>query len=269
MVKIILTWFQDPADPDVWDDLPNWTGDCEDKEDNLGSSLLLTSPTSDWPDHGLYPPLLQDLVEKTKSVSLTKLTNVESWIQHFDAVINEHTMEQDLDGSPPPELSPSHIRKFLEIINQHFSKMYPSTFPRIHTKNFFPKLADILIKRVPIIFGDYLNTEDIEKFSFEQHNMNTEMEEIEEYPPELMSENLWLPQAEISVERLKDQNRRKQCDEETVDRDRDSLILYDGFIFRSKSLGRSSRRTSLNNFFKCTNRSCRAFIRIREGMINK
>ena len=237
------------------------SGDCEDEDDDLGSSFLLTSPTPGGSDDGLYPSLLEDLVEKTKALSLTELRNVESWVKHFDAVISEHMQEHGHDGSHPPELSPSHVHTYLEIINQHFLEIYPSTSPEIPTKNCFPKLADILIKRLPIIFGDYLNTEDIEKFSFEQHNMNTEMEEIEEYPPELMSETHWMPQAEISVQRLRDQTRRNQCAEDALFGTTDSL-LHDGFISRSRSARRSSR---LNNYFKCTFRSSRAFIKIRKG----
>ena len=129
-------------------------------------------------------------------------------------------------------------------------------------------MSDILIKRLPIIFGDYLNTKDIEKFSFEQHNMNTEMEEIEEYPPELMSDSRSLPQAEILAQRLKDQNHGAHRVDVIVDKDGSGqpLILYDGFTFRSKS-GRKSRLTFLNNYYKCTYRSCRAFIKIREGRL--
>ena len=208
-------------------------------------------------------------MDKTKTASLTDLTNVEFWIKHFDAIIIEHYMkESGNDGSEPTELSASLILKFLEIMNEHFLKMFPSTIPGIQKKNCFPRLADILIKRLPIIFGDYLNTKDIEKFSFEQHNMNTEMEEIEEYPPELMSDTRSQPQAEILAERLRDQNHGAHRVDVIVDKDGSGqpLILCDGFTFRSKS-GRKSRLTFLNNYYKCTYRSCRAFIKIREGRL--
>ena len=226
------------------------SGEEDDSDEDLGTSLLLTSRDV------LCPPLLQDLVDKTKTASLTDLTNVEFWIKHFDAIIIEHYMkESGNDGSEPTELSASLILKFLEIMNEHFLKMFPSTIPGIQKKNCFPRLADILIKRLPIIFGDYLNTKDIEKFSFEQHNMNTEMEEIEEYPPELMSQPRWQPQAQILVERLRDQNHGRHRVE--VRAGEAPLILCDGFTFRPKSLRL--------NHFKCIYKSCRAFIKIREG----
>ena len=124
-----------------------------------------------------------------------------------EASISQVWMEDPDTGT---DLSPSLILQYLERMNDHFTENFPSVFPRDQKKNCFPKLADILIKRLPIIFGDYLNTKDIEKFSFEQHNMNTEMEEIEEYPPELMSEQRRQPQAEVLVQRLRDQPRQEE-----------------------------------------------------------
>ena len=226
----------------------------EDDSTNLGSSFsqspLLSPLTS-----ADSPPLLEKLVERSLAVDVTKLTNLELWLQHFEAIITEVCMED-----PEADLSPSLILKYLETLSDHFTERFPSVC--------FQKLADILIKRLPIIFGDYLNTKDIEKFSFEQHNMNTEMEEIEEYPPELMSDSRSLPQAEILAERLKDQNHGAQRVDVIVDKEGSGqpLIVCDGFTFRSKS-GRKSRLTSLNNYYKCTYRSCRAFIKIREGRV--
>ena len=240
----------------------------EDDSTNHGSSFSHPRPRSPMSDcerssSSLSPSLLEKLLEKTRSVCVTKLTNIEFWVQHFEAIITEVCME-DSDT----DLSPSLVLKYVETLNDHFTAKFPSVFPRDLKKNCFPKLADILIKRLPIIFGDYLNTKDIEKFSFEQHNMNTEMEEIEEYPPELMSDSRSLPQAEILAQRLKDQNHGAHRVEVIIDKDGSGqpLIVFDGFTFRSKS-GRKSRLTFLNNYYKCTYRSCRAFIKIREGRL--
>ena len=228
----------------------------EDESINLGSSFS-QSPLP----HS--PPLLEKLLEQTTAGCLTKLTNIELWLQHFEAIFTQVSMEDSL-----ADLSPSLILKYLETLNDRFSEKFPSVFPRDQKKNCFGKLADILIKRLPIIFGDYLNTKDIEKFSFEQHNMNTEMEEIEEYPPELMSDTRSQPQAEILAERLRDQNHGAHTVDVIVDKEGSGqpLIICDGYTFRSKS-GRRSRLTFLNNYYKCTFRSCRAFIKIREGRL--
>ena len=239
----------------------------EDDSTDLGSSFSQSPPLTPLSlserssSTTASPPLLEKLLERSPAVCLTKLTNVELWLQHVEAIISEVCLEDSYSN-----LSPSLILKYLETMNDHFTEKFPSVFHR--QKNCFPKLADILIKRLPIIFGDYLNTEDIEKFSFEQHNMNTEMEEIEEYPPELMSDSRSLPQAEILAERLKDQNHGAHRVEVIVDKEGSGqpLIVCDGFTFRSKS-GRKSRLTFLNNYYKCTYRSCRAFIKIREGRL--
>ena len=236
---------------DIWDNfiktslvsLARPEEDPEDESINLGSSFSQSPlPPS--------PPLLEKLLEQTTAGCLTKLTNIELWLQHFEAILTQVSMEDSL-----ADLSPSLILKYLETLNDRFSEKFPSVFPRDQKKNCFGKLADILIKRLPIIFGDYLNTKDIEKFSFEQHNMNTEMEEIEEYPPELMSQPRWQPQAQILVERLRDQNHGRHRVE--VRAGEAPIILCDGFTFRPKSLRL--------DHFKCIYKSCRAFIKIREG----
>ena len=254
---------------DFWDNFIktslSFTGEYpEDDSTNLGSSFC--QPPARAPrSPPVSPSLLEKLVERTLAVGLTNLTNIQFWVQHFEASISQVWMEDPDTGT---DLSPTLILQYLERMNDHFTENFPSVFPRDQKKNCFPKLADILIKRLPIIFGDYLNTKDIEKFSFEQHNMNTEMEEIEEYPPELMSDSRSRPQAEILAERLKDQNHGAHKVDVIVDKDGSGqpLIVCDGFTFRSKS-GRKSRLTFLNNYYKCTYRSCRAFIKIREGRL--
>lgn len=150
---------------DIWDNFIktglSLSSQCpEDDSTNLGSSFShppSRSPVSDYQRSSSTPSpsLLEKLVEKTRAVCVTKLTNIEFWVQHFEAIVTEVLME-DADT----DLSPSLILQYLETMNDHFTMKFPSVFPRDRKKNCFPKLADILIKRLPIIFGDYLNTED-------------------------------------------------------------------------------------------------------------
>ena len=71
--------------------------------------------------------VLGEILDKTKEKALTKLTNVEFWIQHFDKSFTLDRIKQALeDGWDDPEISESLIATFLDNMNIHLTQTYPS-----------------------------------------------------------------------------------------------------------------------------------------------
>merc|ERR1711963_299812 len=123
--------------------------------------MSISSPTR---SSSLFFFRLRDkIVEKTKTIALDKLTNIEFWIDHLDSIFTEDCILKE-DGWVNQGLTRDLIDDFLEIMNAHLAKTYPDTFHE--KKNFFPKLADILRKRHPILLCDqqYDIQDNIENF---------------------------------------------------------------------------------------------------------
>ena len=216
------------------------------------SDLSSTTPVSS--------PVLSEIVSKTKNVALDKLTNIEFWIKHVEDCLDE----AGLDGDP--ELSRTFIKELLEIINVHLSKTYPSNVTSDETKkNFFPKLADILIKRLPALFGDYLNME--EEHTEEDENVNSDQwrDETESHDDDekIIGKNI-IDTEDSFIWRLTQQHHGRHELEVKRDKKGGHVIRCDGFYFRSRS-----NATWRNNFFKCTFRTCKSFIKIKNGVMVK
>lgn len=208
-----------------------------------------------------YPRLLDKIVEKTKTIALDKLTNIEFWIHHLDSIFTEDCILED-DGWADPGLSRNLIEDFLRIMNAHLSKTYPYTFLDMNKKNFFPKLADILSKRLPILFGDYLNKVDIENVD-PRLSPTLHIGEDKTYSQVTGTKNQDC--IEEFIEKLKSSNHGRHRLEVSRDKTGQPVIACDGFYFRSKS-NLKQDLTGGNNYFQCTFRSCKAFIKIRNGI---
>ena len=206
-----------------------------------------------------YSRLLDKIVEKTKRIALDKLTNIEFWIHHLDSIFTEDCILKE-DGWLNLRLTRDLIEDFLRIMNAHLAKTYPNTFHEMNKKNFFPKLAYILRKRHPILFGD-------------QHD------NIENFDPSLSPASHIEVDKTVSqvtgrkntdciekfIKKLKSPNHGKHRVELRRDSRGQPVISCDGFYFRSKS-NLKQDLTGGNNYFQCTFRSCKAFIKIRNGV---
>ena len=277
--------FQDPFNSELWDHYVKTSdfaqsaacgeddGDqlLEDSQESQDESLRQMSCQSIVPSErsssSSSSSLLDTIVERTKAIALDKLTNVEFWIHHLDSIFTEDCiLEAAQDGWTNPGLSQNLIEEFLRIMNAHLSKTYPYTFLDMDKKNFFPKLADILSKRLPILFGDYLNKVDIENVDpCLSPALHIEEEEKADSDGKGRKSGSCI---EEFIEKLKYANHGRH--RVTVSRDKTGqpVISCDGFHFRSKS-NLKQDLTGGNNYFKCTFRSCKAFIKIRHGVFSR
>ena len=259
----------------VDDELLADSGSLEDSLDQMSCNQtapeLSSSPSTSSSDLS-SSSLFSDVIEKTKNIALHKLTNIDFWIHHLDSIFTEECiMRAAQDGWAGPDLSRSLIKEFLQIMNAHLLKTYPqnSTFPDINKKNFFPKLADILKQRIPILFGDNLNKEDIENFS----------QNVDHHQPSNNSHNLHNSSKTKKDNKIyKDHGSDKELIRKLLDQDhgkhrleviqakkgKEHVLRCDGFYFKCKP-----NSGFKNNYFKCTFRSCRAFIKIRNGVLVK
>ena len=285
--------FQDPFHSELWNNYARTSKLVDDDDDDLeenqddelladsgsqGDSLDQMSCNQTTPELPSSPSssdlsssaLFSDVIEKTKSIALHKLTNIEFWIHHLDSIFTEECiMRAAQDGWAGPDLSRSLIKEFLQIMNAHLLKTYPqnSTFPDFN-KNFFPKLADILKQHIPILFGDNLNKEDIENFSQTEqphqlpssHSVQNgaKRNKIKKIDNDYGSDKEFIKQ-------LLDQNHGKhRLQIIPSKKGKEHVLRCDGFYFKCKPNSRFE-----NNYFKCTFRSCKAFIKIRNGIVVK
>ena len=252
--------FQDPFNTELWDRYVKSSDLVPGAEDD---QLLAESGSQE--DTSLDPrmscnqdpsstasssssSLLEDIVTRTKTVALHKLTNLEFWIRHLDSIFTEDCIVRAAgDGWADPELSRSLIEEFLQIMNAHLSKTYPTTFLDINKKNFFPKLADVLSKHLPILFGDYLPKDDVQNTNttppsppfFSRADPVTETETAasnahpdEDYPPaSVRSHDTSLQEF---VRRLRLQRHGRHRVEVQTDSKGSPVISCDGFYFRPR-----------------------------------
>ena len=217
-----------------------------------------------------YFRLLDKIVEKTKTIAMDKLTNIEFWIDHLDSIFTEAEdciLKQD--GWVPPHwvnltwlLTRNLIDDFLRIMNAHLAKTYPDTFHEMNKKNFFPKLADILRKRHPILFSYHPDMDNIENFdpSLSPASHIEEDKTVSQVTGRKNTDCI-----EKKIQKLKSSNHGKHRVEVRRDSRGQPVISCDGFYFRSKSNLKQDLMGG-NNYFHCTFRSCRAFIEIRNGV---
>ena len=185
---------------------------------------------------------------RTKTVALHKLTNLEFWIRHLDSIFTEDCIVRAAgDGWADPELSRSLIEEFLQIMNAHLSKTYPTTFLDINKKNFFPKLADVLSKHLPILFGDYLPKDDVQNtnttppppnappfFSRPDPVIEKEIAASSARPDEDLPPARHDTSLQEFVRRLRLQRHGRHRVEVQTDRKGSPVISCDGFYFRPR-----------------------------------
>lgn len=209
--------------------------------------------------------VLGEILDKTKEKALTKLTNVEFWIQHFDKSFTSARVKQALeDGWDDPELSESLIKTFLDNMNTHLAQTYPLQFNSTRRKNFFPKLANILMKRLPIIFGDYLNKVDIENFNAEEPNMQIE-DKIDNHERQPKSKKDKIPEEYLKI--IEESDHGKHNIEIRFNQRKSAIIFCDGYPFLPESCVKS--QPGVNNYYlRCSdNRTCKSFMKIKNGKI--
>ena len=211
---------------------------------SLQTPTRLLSSSGQSSSSPLSSPVLAEIVTKTKTVALDKLTNLEFWIDHLESIMNdESVLEAATDGWT--HLSRSFIHELLQIINAHLSETYPNLSDQTTMKNFFPKLEDFLTKRLASLMGDQ------------------DVMDVQEDDESVIKERGEEPESSF-VNRISDQNHGRHKVEVSRDKKGCHVIICDGFHFRSRS-----SVMWRNNFFKCTFRACKAFIKIKDGIISK
>eukprot|EP00092_Neocalanus_flemingeri_P022839 GFUD01024764.1.p1 GENE.GFUD01024764.1~~GFUD01024764.1.p1 ORF type:complete len:245 (+),score=26.71 GFUD01024764.1:118-852(+) len=207
--------------------------------------------------------VLGEIFKQTKGKALTKLTNVEFWIQHFDESFTSDRIEQAIeDGWDDPELSESLIRSFLENLNTHLSETYPSDFNQKCRKNFFPKLANILMKRLLIIFGDNLNKVDFD-FNTEEPNKQI-VDELEKHERQAKNKKVEIPLEYLKM--IEESDHGKHDIEIRFNQQNSAIIFCDGYSFLLYSCIASGPGVK-NYYLRCTDRKCKAFMNIKNGRI--
>ena len=244
--------FQDPFKSELWDQYVKSSTVCESAEESSDPMVSLQTPSRLLSSSGqpssspITSPVLAEIVTRTKTVALDKLTNLEFWMDHLESIMSEEcVLEAAADGWT--HLSRSFIQQLLQIINAHLSQTYPNISDQATVKNFFPKLEDFLTKRLASLMG-------------EQDSMEVQKDDesvIEERSEEYHREDSF-------VNRISDQNHGRHKVEVSRDKKGCHVIICDGFHFRSRS-----NLMWRNNFFKCPFRACKAFIKIKDGNISK
>ena len=215
--------------------------------------------------------LFNQMIEQTKDKVLADLTNLDLWIKHFDKSFSPGRVKQALeDGWDDVEVSRSIIAKFLENMNSHLVEIYPGSVlsrQEASRKNFFPKLADILMKRLSIIFDDYINKEDIENSNSETGSSTGQMtaEGLDKHESQQL--NTINKKENKMVEYQKIIEGAVHCNHDIsvkLDQQNSPIILCDGYSFAEKPGSSNARRAA---DFKCTKRGCKAFLTIKDGRI--
>ena len=237
--------------------------DSESMEEGLRRMSISSPARTSLPSFSFYSHsrLLDKIVEKTKTITLDKLTNIEFWIDHLDSISAEDCILKK-DGWENLLLTQDLIDEFLRILNAHLAKTYPDTFHEMNKKNFFPKLADILRKRHPILFSYHPDMDNIENFD---PSLSPALRIEEDKTVSQVTGRKNTDCVEKFIKKLKSSDYGKHRVELRRDSRGQPVISCDGFYFRSKS-NLKQDLTGGNNYFHCTFRSCRAFIKIRNGV---
>ena len=253
---------QDAGEPEFWESSSAF--ECDNQTHDNGT-LSYTGNNADLIDQFQNSSTLSDLFEDLKGKALTRLTNIEFWIHQFDKSFTSGRIKQALeDGWDDPELSESLITTFLDNMNTYLSSVYPAPGWPDCKKDFFPNLANILMKRLPIIFGDYLNKVDIENFNAAKEPNMQILDKAVNHERKPRSKKDKIPEEYLKM--IGDTGHGKHSIDIRFNQRNSVVIFCDGYPFLLKSALAS--KPGVNNYYlRCADKTCKAFMKIRNGKI--